>query len=136
MTRPSDTSPFRFPWHEVQAKLDSQSGHHAIHHYPFGGTRSSRSLGAQAERIDAGTSSKPQRETCSFIYHCKAGNGSTRIKGSNVQETPLLWAQSDTFAVPAWSEVCHSCTGEEDAYLFAINDRPVVEALGFYRNKQ
>lgn len=29
----------------------------------------------------------------------------------------------------------HECGSSQEAILFAMNDRPVVEALGFYREK-
>jgi gentisate 1,2-dioxygenase len=37
--------------------------------------------------------------------------------------------------VPAWSKLVHTCTLKEgDAFLFAVNDKPMVEALGLWRD--
>jgi gentisate 1,2-dioxygenase len=35
--------------------------------------------------------------------------------------------------MPSWAQHAHENTGAEDAILFSISDRPVIEALGFYR---
>jgi gentisate 1,2-dioxygenase len=44
----------------------------------------------------------------------------------------VAWAISDTFAVPAWTSVVHVADGGEDAYLFVMTDKPVLEALRMY----
>ena len=36
-------------------------------------------------------------------------------------------------AIPSWARQAHETTGAEDAILFSITDRPVLEALGLYR---
>ncbi|KAK2786858.1 hypothetical protein FQN52_007599 [Onygenales sp. PD_12] len=133
---PTPESPLCIPWATVQKSFDAQTGsQHAVYHY----SRSDRdkhlsdTLSAQAERISAGHTTPTNQETCSFIYHVKEGEGSTSIKAPNGNETTINWAARDTFVVPAWSEVKHSVSGAGDAYLFAVNDRPMVESLGLFR---
>jgi gentisate 1,2-dioxygenase len=38
-------------------------------------------------------------------------------------------------ALPSWALCEHANTASEDAVLFSIRDRPVMEALGFYREE-
>ena len=55
------------------------------------------------------------------------------MKIPNGAETKIDWVAKDTFTVPAWSEVQHSNKSSTAAYLFAINDRPLIESLGLRR---
>ena len=47
----------------------------------------------------------------------------------------LRLEQGDIIALPSWAQHAHENTGGEDAILFSISDRPVIEALGFYREE-
>ncbi|GCB18037.1 gentisate 1,2-dioxygenase [Aspergillus awamori] len=78
-------SPIRFPWRDVQAKLDGANLPYAVYHYKEG------------------------------------------------EALEIEWKEKDTFAVPAWCQIQHVCLPGEPAYLFAINDRPMLESLGFIR---
>jgi gentisate 1,2-dioxygenase len=132
---PADNSNFKFPWAPVARALDASSGPHGIHHYRLpSGEHLSKTISAQAERIQAGATSPRSQETCSFVYHVYEGNGHTRIEQVDGTITEIDWTTSDTFCVPGWSAVWHTCTSNTgSAYLFAINDRPMVESLGTAR---
>lgn len=69
------------------------------------------------------------------MYHVESGEGTTKLRGRDGKETEITWKARDTFAVPAWSQIQHVCTSSSDAYLFAVNDRPMIEALGLYREQ-
>ena len=43
------------------------------------------------------------------------------------------WGPGDTFVVPSWAVVEHEASAAAD--VFAITDRPVLEALGLYREE-
>jgi gentisate 1,2-dioxygenase len=121
----------RFPWKDVRAALDKGNLPYSIHHYhKRGGQHVSNTIGAQAEKVASGTTSPPSRETCSFVYHIESGEGITTLECPNGTKTEIKWTARDTFAVPAWSQIQHTCTSTEDAYLFAVNDRPLLERLG------
>ena len=45
------------------------------------------------------------------------------------------WGKNDIVALPSWAQHDYANTGDEDAILFSISDRPVLEALGFYREE-
>ncbi len=45
------------------------------------------------------------------------------------------WQKGDILAIPPWSLHEHANIGSEDAILFSIQDQPVLEALGLYREE-
>ena len=133
---PSPGSALRIPWAAVEQDLDSETGPYAIYQYrSVDGSHLSRTISAQAERVAAGHTTTVSQEVFSYIYHIYQGQGFSMIKsrGDKVARR-LEWSTKDTFAVPAFSQVSHTCTLEsENSYLFAINDRPMVEALTFVK---
>ncbi|KAK8040157.1 hypothetical protein PG993_008568 [Apiospora rasikravindrae] len=146
-----DDALLKIPWSRVQVGLNAQPGNHAIYHYTLpaytlspssDGSISttmplSRTVGAQAERIQAGTASPPIRESCSFVYHCFEGAGRTLLTlADGVSKEEVHWKRGDTFAVPAWTERVHEAeAGEATAYLFAVNDLPLLRNLGMYKRE-
>jgi len=57
--------------------------------------------------------------------------------GVTVVDNKLMeWEKGDSFVVPLWSWHRHENRFKEPAILFSINDRPSVEALGFYREEE
>ncbi|RSH81656.1 uncharacterized protein EHS24_007836 [Apiotrichum porosum] len=128
------TSPIVFPWVDMQAALDATKGKqaHSIVRYTsqepgHEGEEVSKIIGAQCERLDAGAKTVPVQETTSAVYHCVDGQGRTKI-GDKVIE----WVKGDTFTVPSWQEYTHEA--DVDSYLYRFDDRPMITALGFYRN--
>lgn len=71
-----------------------------------------------------------RRETTSAVYHVIAGDGH-----SVVGDQTLEWAKGDTFCVPSWYKYQHFAAGGETVYLYRFDDRPMIEALGFYRSE-
>jgi gentisate 1,2-dioxygenase len=85
--------------------------------------------------VEAGYTTRKSQEVLSYIYHVYEGQGFSTMKTPNDQTAKRIdWVGKDTFTVPAWSELSHTCTMEAGAaYLFAINDKPMVENLTFFR---
>lgn len=136
----AENSNLKFPWADAAAALDAnaETESYARYHYrhPDTGAHLSKTISAQAERIAAGTTTKAARETVSFVYHVYEGEGSTVIVSPDGVETTVSWKARDTFSVPAWSSVSHTSTLKSgSSYLFAVNDRPMSEALGLYREE-
>ena len=125
------------PWAPVEEVLRQAKGAYACYHYTGSdGGHLSKTLSAQAERMSRGSSSPFSQETISFVYHVVSGDGFSTILAPRTQEeTGAYWKTKDTFAVPAWSQVSHTCEGANDVFLFAINDRPLVQTLGLYRKR-
>lgn len=88
----------------------------------------SRILGGSAERLNAGKSSPPVRETASSVYHVVEGSGYTEVNGKR-----LTWERGDTFCIPSWHQYQHFAIGGETVYLYRFDDKPMLKALGFYR---
>lgn len=132
-------SKLKIPWSTVAEKLDQnlETEPYALYRYGFGdGSPLSRTISAQAERVAGGTTSPMSQETCSFVYQVFEGRGYSVVTAPGGKEEKIMWMEKDTFSVPAWSVVTHTSTTESgQAYLFAIHDRPIVEALGLLRKK-
>jgi gentisate 1,2-dioxygenase len=127
----SGPSNLRYPWAEMERRLSALPGAYAIAPYlqRIGGQPISRTLGALAERIDAGTVSPPRQSTQSYVYIVRSGSGRTHV-GSKT----LAWKTGDTFAIPTWQEFQHEADSET-VYLFAMHDRPLIDALGYYQER-
>ena len=140
-SEPTTNSPLRLTWTDVQRELDARAvENHAIYQYKHAdGSYLSKTLGAQAERLSAGKHTQWSQQTLSFVYHVYEGVGKTELieRGKGTIVT-VHWKTGDTFAVPAWTKIRHfaadrsSAQNGENVYLFAINDRPMIEALGIY----
>ncbi len=126
-----------FKWSPVETALRKVKGNHARYDYRTkAGKHLSYTLSAQAERLAAGTSTHEMQSTLSYVYHVVDGEGYSTILSPGAGELQkIAWVSKDTFAVPAWSKLTHTCTlSEGDAFLVAINDRPMVEALGLLKD--
>ena len=63
------------------------------------------------------------------MYYVVQGTGETIIDGCR-----FAWEKGDIITLPAWALHEHANLGTtEPAVLFSIQDRPVLEALGLYR---
>jgi gentisate 1,2-dioxygenase len=120
----------KYPWAEMQPKLDAAKGTVAEERYRMraNGAEISATIGASAFRIDKGAQTAPLRETASAVMHVYEGSGQTRVG-----DTVLTWKQGDSFALPAWQKIVHENTGAGRAYLFRFDDRPLMSALGALR---
>jgi len=58
------------------------------------------------------------------------GQGCTLVGG-----TRLEWKKGDSFVVPLWQWHSHENVSDDEAVIFSINDRPVMEALQLYREE-
>ena len=69
------------------------------------------------------------RHTGSAVYYVVRGAGEI-IDGCR-----YAWSQGDIVTQPSWALHEHANPGREPAVLFSIQDRPVLEALGLYREE-
>ncbi|KAH8588227.1 gentisate 1,2-dioxygenase [Bisporella sp. PMI_857] len=130
----SETCEWRHPWKAIAASLEAQTGGHRVHHYSSKGKHLSNTIGAQAEMIEPGHTTETLQETTSFIYHCYTGTGQTHITTPAGKQSTISWVSKDTFTVPAWSKIIHTNTSADTpAYLFAVNDIPLLQNLGLHR---
>lgn len=124
------SSPLKHPWKRVQESLDAAEGPYARYIYPFNENFiTARTLGAQAERINAGGQSPLRQDSASYVFHVHIGEGHTQLGNGD----RLKWKAKDTFVIPSWAPFTHHSTGSLAAYLFSFTDSPLLEALGIRR---
>lgn len=124
------SSPFIFPWTDVQAALDRETPD------PEGRYGRRVQLGSPAlatialymERLEGGTRTTPVRTTANRIYCAAEGSGTTTIDGES-----FSWSRGDVIAAPAWRPVTHHATS--DATLFCMTDEPLLRTLGWLREE-
>jgi gentisate 1,2-dioxygenase len=117
----------------MQAKLDAETGAWGLIHYRnASGNYISGTLGAHAEKVAASEESTARQDTCSYIYHVRSGAGKSEITTASGETKTVEWNPHDTFAIPAWSRIVHRANDGEDAYLFVLSDRPLLERLNMY----
>jgi gentisate 1,2-dioxygenase len=87
-------------------------------------------MSCRVQMIRKGEKLKPKRVTGSSVFHVVQGRGRSTIEGKAFD-----WEKGDIVALPSWARHDHANAGGEDAILFSISDRPVLEALGFYREE-
>lgn len=46
-----------------------------------------------------------------------------------------VWEANDTFCIPSWHRYQHFANAGEAVYLYRFDDKPMIEALGFYRSE-
>jgi gentisate 1,2-dioxygenase len=85
-------------------------------------------ISCRIQMIRRGEKLEPRRVTGSSVFHVVKGKGRTLIDAK-----PFEWSKGDIIALPSWALHEHANTGAEDAILFSISDRPVIEKLGLYR---
>jgi gentisate 1,2-dioxygenase len=85
-------------------------------------------ISCRIQMLRRGEKLKARRVTGSSVFHVVRGRGKTHIDGK-----PFEWTRGDIIALPSWARHAHENTGTDDAILFSISDRPVIEALDLYR---
>jgi gentisate 1,2-dioxygenase len=82
------------------------------------------------QMLRPGEKTRSHRHTHSAIHHVFRGKGATTIGNLRYE-----WEAGDSFVVPLWHFHDHENTRDEEAILFTITDKPLVEALGFDREE-
>jgi len=73
----------------------------------------------------------PTRRTSVGIYSMVGGNGTTVVA-----DTSFTWDRGDALVVPNWTWHHHENHSSEDAMLFFMSDRPLLEGIGLYREER
>ena len=132
---PAAHSPLlRYRWGETDRALDAlrqaRGGPLVSLEYtnPMTGGPVVATFACEMHRVSPGQRTATQRKTGSSIYVVFRGTGRTVISGQLFE-----WAPGDVFVTPSWAAVDHEA--DETADLFAISDRPVLQALNLYRQQ-
>lgn len=98
---------------------------------PLTGGPTLPTLSCEMQMLRPGEETKFHRHTSTAIYHVFRGRGFTLVG-----DTRYEWGPGDTFTVPLWRWHHHANTSREETVLFVMNDRPLIDAFGFYREER
>jgi gentisate 1,2-dioxygenase len=96
---------------------------------PLTGSPVVRTFACELHRIYPGERTSTRHKTGSSVYVVFQGAGCSVINGVRFE-----WGPGDIFVTPSWASVDHKAS--ERADLFAISDRPVLQALHLYREEE
>jgi gentisate 1,2-dioxygenase len=130
--------PFRYAWKDTHASLramgdhdrDAYDGRLLRYINPVTGGYTYPTMSCEIQLFKGKESTRTHRHTSTAIYHVVRGQGRTRVA-----EGYLDWKQGDTFVVPIWQWHAHENISNDEAVLFSINDRPVMDSLQLYREE-
>jgi gentisate 1,2-dioxygenase len=130
--------PFRYAWKETYKALKTMSGSErdqydgALLRYinPATGGFTYPTMSCEIQLFQSKEQTRTHRHTSTALYHVFQGRGRTAVG-----EGFLEWKKGDSFVIPLWQWHSHENLSDEEAILFSINDRPVMEALQLYREE-
>lgn len=131
--------PFRYAWKETYEALKAISDKEAD---PYDGTLlryinpttggfTFPTMSCEVQLLKAGKTTERHRHTSTVLYHAFRGRGRTYV-GEGCME----WEKGDSFVIPLWQWHSHENLSEQEAILFSMSDRPVMEALELYREER
>ena len=97
---------------------------------PLTGGPTLPTFSCEIQMLRPGETTRSHRHTSTAIYHAFRGKGFTVVGDQRFD-----WSKGDSFTVPLWTPHHHGNESRADAILFSMNDRPLMEALGFYREE-
>ncbi len=86
-------------------------------------------LACWIQLLRPGVRTRAHRHTGSAVYLAFEGRGQSVIDGQRVD-----WGKGDLFVVPSWAWHEHA-SADGEAILFSVQDTPVMQALGLYREQ-
>jgi gentisate 1,2-dioxygenase len=130
--------PFRYRWEDTYSVLQSISDSDADAYdgalirfvNPVGGCFTLPTMSCEIQLLTPGQITQSHRHASTSLYHVFRGHGRT-----TVGETTLEWRKGDCFVVPLWVRHRHENHSDEEVVLFSINDRPLMESIGLYREE-
>lgn len=123
---------FRYRWYDTDAALagllaEAPEGVARLRYVnPATGDSALPTLGCEMTRLAPGRRTAAVRKAGSSVFVVFHGRGVSVIDGQRFQ-----WGPGDAFVVPSWAPLDHEAT--EAADLFSIDDRPLLERLGLFR---
>jgi gentisate 1,2-dioxygenase len=122
-------------WQSLSALRDAGGDEHdgvALEYtHPQTGRSLLPTMACWIQMLRPGERTKAHRHTGSAVYYVAQGAGETIIDGCR-----FAWAKGDIITLPSWALHEHANPSARDAaVLFSIQDRPVLEALGLYREQ-
>ena len=130
--------PFRYSWNDTYKALKTMSEGERDRHdgtllryiNPATGGYTYPTMSCEVQLFKGREKTGMHRHTSTALYHVFRGQGRTAVG-----EGHLEWNKGDSFVIPLWQWHAHENLADEEAILFSINDRPVMEALQLYREE-
>ena len=98
---------------------------------PLTGASALPTLGTMLQMLRPGVHTKAHRHTGSAVYYVIRGQGSTIVDDKRFD-----WGAGDFLALPPWAKHEHiNPSTSDEAWLFQVNDIPVLQKLGLYREQ-
>jgi len=88
-----------------------------------------KTMGAYMQLLPKGFTGTPIRSTDGTVYSVVSGKGYVKVGNAAWEVGPR-----DVFVVPSW--IWHDFSAYEDMTLFSFSDRPLQQALGFWREER
>jgi gentisate 1,2-dioxygenase len=121
-------------WAALQALADGAGDRHdgiALEYtHPHTGRALLPTMACWIQMLRPGERLAAHRHTGSAVYYVVRGAGESIIDGCRYS-----WSPGDVITLPSWALHEHANPGREPAVLFSIQDRPVLESLGLYREE-
>src|SRR5262245_16459025 len=137
--RPRSSPLLLYSWEKTWASLgglrdaqgDAHDGIALEYMHPQTGRALLPTMACWIQMLRPGERLTAHRHTGSAVYYVVSGEGETIIDGCR-----FAWGRGDIIALPSWALHEHANRStREVAVLFSIQDRPVLEALGLYREE-
>ncbi|HEY7164413.1 MAG TPA: cupin domain-containing protein [Candidatus Binatia bacterium] len=130
--------PYRYTWKDTykalqtmkEADRDPYDGFLLRYINPVTGSFTYPTMSCEIQLLRGKDRTQRHRHTSTALYHVFKGSGRTAVG-----EGLLEWKKGDSFVIPLWQWHAHENSSDEEAVLFSINDRPVMESLQLYREE-
>lgn len=131
-------SPWYYKWRDSEQNLrqmverSGRAGDDLVLEYKSGnGGPTLPTISCGLHMLRPAERTKRRRRTSSGIFHVVRGRGRTVVN-----DIALEWGRGDCFVVPNWSWHWHeNRSPDEEAILFFLSDRPLLEPFGWYREE-
>ena len=98
---------------------------------PLTGEPAVPTIGTRLQMLRPGSHTRARRHTGAVVYYVVRGEGATIIDGRRFD-----WSTGDFLALPPWAAHEHLNRSEQsEAVMFQVNDIPVLQKLGLYREQ-
>jgi gentisate 1,2-dioxygenase len=118
---------------EQSAPIDAWDGVKLRYTHPLTGGYAMPTMGTFMQRLPAGFSGKPYRQTDGAVFSVVEGAGTAYIT-SHHGKAQFEFGPRDHFVVPSWHTL--QLASSSGCVLFSYSDRPVHEALGIHREER
>ena len=118
---------------ERQAPIDAWDGVKLRYINPATGGSPMPTMATFMQRLPAGFSGQPWRQTDGAVYSVVEGHGTVLI-GPAGQQQSFEFGPRDHFVIPSWHTA--QLRSAQGCVLFSFSDRPVHQALGIHREER